>query len=152
MNQLFQPLPPSFSLKGIASSQQKAPYFSPCAENVGKPSADLELLYHCMTHKLMRELHKAELSCVCNAQHSFVFKCLKESHLPEKKWFVGVAHYSGSCGVVWPVQLDPVPLSSSAAVVAFQNCADPTFLPTMQLHHPVARPVAWESWAGQCVK
>jgi hypothetical protein len=144
---------PSISLKGIASNKQAAPYFSPNAEGVGRPTADLTLLHHAVTHKLCRQLHTANLGKCSDAQHPFVFRCTKALKLdvPETQWYVGLAHYNRSCSVVWPISLTPVPQSRTTSYVEFGKPDGPVLLPIMQWKGIIARPVAWKGWRGQLV-
>ena len=76
------------------ATQKKAPFFSPNAENVGLPVADMAVLRQCRRQGSWSGLERAWQGFFVDCSHQVAFQ--RKDAQPHDAWHVGLHHYRGS--------------------------------------------------------
>jgi len=142
----------SMPFEQVAGSVQKAPYFSPAAEGIGTPTADLHVLRALGPQDRLREVSSTWAGCISESEHSIAFRVsydnAKLCNLDPDQWFVGLSHYKDSAALVWPVEIAN-DQSCPFKYVVFQQIKEPYFLPIFSFDGLVAVSISLKSWAWQ---
>ena len=140
----------SIPLHGISSTVQKASFFSPRAEAVGLPAADLTLLQYCHDLNLGDKISNAKLGSFCNASFKLIFRRVSPAG-QEFGWHVGLWHFPRSSIMAWPVELLQVPgyVGSTFAKLCLET-NEPRLLPVLAWEGIEGWEYNWGSWSWQC--
>ena len=134
------------------SGPQKAPYFSPQAEGIGIPAADLHVLRALGPQDRLREVSDTWAGCISESEHSIAFRLSSDNaqlcQVEPDQWFVGMAHFKDSAALVWPVEIASDQRCPFKHVV-FQKIKEPYFLPIFSFDGMVAVSISLKSWAWQ---
>lgn len=140
----------TIDLSGIESTKSTPSYFSPSAENIGKPAADLPLLRLVQKEEHPNCLKTTFLGCMSDPQHLFIFKREGGCDITSFGWHFGLGHYLGSSILAWPVELRPLQGAASQQEVVFASgLVRPSVLPICSWDGIRAIAVAWRSWMWQ---
>ena len=111
---------PTINLKGICSTQPKAPWFSPGPENFGIAGADVQVLEDAFLANDPRIIENSFMSCAFNYRHRMIVRRVGGVE-SDFQWVYPLWHYSGSAGFGWPVSIRPVPGYVNHAYVEFDG-------------------------------
>ena len=140
---------PTLNLEGIQTTTAKAPYFSPLADNVSTPTADLPLIRMCFRHHNMQLLHDAFLGVFCVAKSKLIFRN-KGSKDDAFDWVLPLTHFHTSSALAMPCHIQPLPNAARfQQVVPKRDIKEPTVIPIVSWQKITARPYKFRSWAWQ---
>ena len=132
--------------------QQKAPYFSPAAEGVAIPTADLHVIRALGPTDQLRDVAKTWSGFISDSQHSIAFQLgpdnAKLCEVKPDQWFVGVTHFKDSAALVWPVEFVSDP-GTPFKYVNWSQINEPFFLTVLGLEGVKGVNLSLKSWAWQ---
>ena len=141
--------PSTISIKGVASTQAKAPWFSPKVENFAINGGDIFVLEQAYKKKEPAIVDDAFLSCVCNYKYNLVIK-KGQNRDGESKWLYVLWHYPGSAGFGWPVTIEKVPNHGDARFLRFaENLSEPVPIVMSTWENVTALSVVWRGVSFQ---
>ena len=144
----------SLDVSGVASTTQKAPYFSPAAENMGLPAIDLALSREAVEFKRERALRFTFAGCFAKADHLCVFR---RKAIPGKcsaiDWSVGLHHYNSSGFLAWPVVFELMPGSVDCWWVKLsREVTEPCLYAAFGWEGIEAIECEWRAWSWQVLQ
>lgn len=90
-------------LSDVASINQKALWYSPCAERMTAPAADLPMLRAAAAQHDYSLMQNAWLGEVCQASHHLALGFVDDGS--PTAWYVALGHWPKSCVLLWPATL-----------------------------------------------
>ena len=101
--------PATFPTDGIATYTQKASFFSPKAENVGLPTADLTVVREVTRYNTTAAARDADLGAIGSWEHKLVIRRVGSTTATDFGWHLPLHHYKKSAVVCLPVVLQNIP-------------------------------------------
>ena len=134
----------------ISSTTQKAPYYSPAAKNISKPTAGLVLGRDLYAKKALGAFGSAKHGWFCKASHAMIFrKRAGEMNSPIVHWSLGVHHFEGSSCIVLPCEMKVVPGNPGKRYIEFPRKDAATLVSITSMVGIECFGVAPHSWAWQ---
>jgi len=142
----------SLDFKSVELGGQKAPYFSPSAEGVGLPTADLFVKRCLLPRGMQKDIANVWCGVFCNSKHQMCFKlgekCANVAGVDANQWYVGLYHFKDSSCLAWPVEKVHKE-GCSFQYLKFQKLTEPCFLTITTFEGVVAQACTCKSWAWQ---
>lgn len=140
----------TLDLEGFVSPQQKAPWWSPKAESVGAPAADLVALRFALAHNLKGRCDDLFLGAIADPKHQVIVRRVAPSG-QAFGWSLLLRNFRDTAVLAWPVQVSQVPGEPSKQF-AFLDVAsaEPHFIPIFDWSSISGYHFSWASWCEQC--
>ena len=138
----------SIKLDGIATLKQKASYYSPVANDLGRTALDRVVLKEVDSSGDFGALKKLGMSVLCDASRPFVFRT-QPAVGKGMEWHIGLFAIGGTGACAQKVDLVHSPSKAKQLVVVPDEKMPPSMLCITDWADFVARPVSWKSWSWQ---
>lgn len=137
----------SLPFNAVAGTTQKAPYWSPSAENIAVASCDLVVLRELQDR--LEDVQKCWLGFFCDHSHQLMFR-KKQGRGPFSPgpWLVGLFHLKDSGCICCPVECEVVG-AQGMHYLKFVPCVLPTIICVTELEAFEGYRFEWRSWAWQ---
>lgn len=141
----FKPSHSSLPFQSIASTTQKADYWSLAPASAAAPVGDHELLRAAAAGRGLASIADSWLGAWCDAKNQIIFK----TQADDQQWYYGMTYLDRSSCVAWPVDIDTESLKDGHQVINFLPADRPHLFPILSLEGLVGFTFAWKSWAWQ---
>ena len=140
------------SLSKISGWSPKAGFYSPKAEDMSIPAADLPMLRVAFQRNDVNCLENAGLNVIMEAKKNrLVIRRCVEGSSDNFDWRVPLAFFRNSGVLAWPVEKMQIP-SYTDELVTFRRCGAPVVLPILSWANIEATTFEWVSWCQQSSK
>lgn len=147
----FQPNPSVASLdfSEVVSVHPSAPYYSPSAERMTTPAADLAMLRHARSKGDLCLVARAWLGEAFDHRNEFAIS-FRETPSAEPRWFIGLYSWPKSAVLLWPVFQRRI--GNETCFEFNVDIEEPPLQPIFELDSPLVEAVEWQwrSWLWQC--
>ena len=143
------PIVPTVPIKGIATRQKQASYYSPQPENGALPQADLKILRDAHEADDVALLEKGFLNAFCCSDVHIVFRREVEGN-KKLAWHMGLTYFRHSAAIAWPVSLEPVDgIDGRFVVIPANDIARHTLINVQTWDGLTCMAYKFRSWAWQ---
>ena len=138
---------PTIPIVGIATTEQKADFFSLCAENIGIPIADLSVVRTLYRAKSIRRISTVWQGFFNECSHHLVWRYKGETS--HQAWKLGLFHFKDSASLVWPCNIELFAGNAELETIKLHNIDGPRLSTVVDYRAVEARTYTWRSWSWQ---
>lgn len=140
---------PSLPFSNVATPSQRAPYYSPSAESVGQPTADLEVLAsRRRSGAHLDDVQGIAMGFFADSTHCVCFR-RRQDIGEQTDWFVGMYHYTDSACLGWPVDLVSVSTDDSWQYLVWRSMSKAVLILMFDLKDLDGFSYEWKAWSWQ---
>lgn len=140
---------PSLPVKQIASVSARALYWSPVAENVGVPVADLAILRSRFEDGRLADMSGTWCGFFCESSHRVAFRRRGQRGGGSNEWMVGLWNFKDSGCLCWPASVVTVAGPAGLEYVELQRARRPCAIAILDLESWEGFHFEFRSWAWQ---